>query len=187
MFIYNSDPHRPIRTLLSWIHRGSGICLTVLPLLAIYRSKHDLRIHFYNIKQAWTWVVDDVKWLFLLLLSGVSKRVKLPEQGKFNAAEKINFMVLMTTYPLYILTGLLIWLTHVAFLSWVLHVLMAMFAAPLILGHMYMALIARSGRPGLSGMFSGLVPRDWARHHYGHWYRERHGEPPGPNPRDAAE
>ncbi len=61
----------------------------------------------------------------VLLLSAVSSKFELPKQGKFNAAEKVNFMVLMGTYPLYVLTGLSIWLTRGAFLAWVLHFLMA--------------------------------------------------------------
>jgi formate dehydrogenase subunit gamma len=171
---YNPDPHRPYRLLFAWTHRISGICLTVLPMLVVYKHRGDVWIHFYNIKQAWTWVIDDFKWLCLLMLSGVSSKVKLPEQGKFNAAEKLNFMVLMGTYPLYIATGLLIWLTDCAFLSWLLHSFMAVIAAPLILGHMYMAMIKRGGRAGLQGMITGFVDRQWAKHHYAHWYREVH-------------
>lgn len=173
---YNPDPHRPYRMLFAWAHRISAFCFIVLPMLAAYRGRGDVRLHFYNIKQAWTWVFDDVKWLGVLLLSAVSSKFELPKQGKFNAAEKVNFMVLMGTYPLYVLTGLTIWLTRGAFLAWVLHFLMALLATPLILGHMYMAIISRSGRPGLQGMFSGFVDRHWARHHYHHWYKE-HFEP----------
>ncbi len=178
---YNPDPHRPFRLLFAWTHRISGLCLIVLPMLAAYRGRHDVRLHFYNIRQAWIWVFDDVKWLAVLLLSAVFKKLELPKQGKFNAAEKVNFMVLMSTYPLYVLTGLTIWLTRGAFLAWVLHVFMALMATPLVLGHMYMAMISGSGRPGLQGMFSGFVPRHWAKHHYNHWYKE-HFEPEGTQP-----
>ena len=59
---------------------------------ATLRSHHDVRIHFYNIKHAWTWMFDDFKWLSLMMLAAISERFELPEQGKFNAAEKLNFM-----------------------------------------------------------------------------------------------
>jgi formate dehydrogenase subunit gamma len=187
---YNPEPHRPYRVLFSWAHRTSGVCLIVLPLLAAYKSRGDLRVHFYNIKQAWTWVIDDFKWLSLMMAAAVNSKIKLPDQGKFNAAEKLNFMVLMGTYPLYIATGLFIWLTHVAFLSWLLHTAMALLATPLILGHMYMAIFSRSGRPGLTGMKNGYVDRHWAKHHYAHWYHEHFGheeaaEPDGKDPEAA--
>ncbi len=145
---YNPEPHRPYRVLFSWMHRTSGLCLIVLPLLAVYRSRGDFRVHFYNIKQAWTWVFDDFKWLSLMMAASVNTKIKLPDQGKFNAAEKMNFMVLMGTYPLYIATGLFIWLTHVAFVSWLMHTAMALLATPLILGHMYMAIVSQQRPSG---------------------------------------
>jgi len=181
--IYNPDPSRPFRSLFSEIHRASGVALIVLPMLAALKSRGDARLHFYNIKQAWLWMLDDFKWLALMLLAAISDKIKLPEQGKFNAAEKLNFMVLMVTYPLYVLTGLLMWLTHLAILSWILHFLMAMLAMPLIAGHLYMALINPASRHGLQGMITGFVDRQWGKHHYRRWYREHHeageNQPPG--------
>ena len=60
--------------------------------------------------------------------ASLNKKIELPHQGKFNAAEKINFMVLVSTYPLYIVTGLLIWMPGVAIVAWFLHFGMAMAA-----------------------------------------------------------
>ena len=91
--IYNPDPSRPFRNAFAVLHRVSGIALIVLPMLATLKSRGDARIHFYNIKQAWTWVYDDFKWLALMGLAAINSKIKLPEQGKFNAAEKLNFMV----------------------------------------------------------------------------------------------
>jgi formate dehydrogenase subunit gamma len=172
--VYNPDPSRPFRFVFSGLHRTSGVALMVLPMLATLKSRGDARIHFYNIRQAWIWMFDDVKWLALMLLAAMNSKIKLPEQGKFNAAEKLNFMVLMVTYPLYVATGLLMWLTHLAILSWILHFLMALLATPLLLGHLYMALINPGSRRGLQGMISGFVEREWAKHHYRRWYREHH-------------
>lgn len=174
VLVYNPDPSRPFRNVFAVLHRISGVALIVLPPLATLRKRGDMRVHFYNVRQAWTWVYDDFKWLALMGLAALSSRIKLPEQGKFNAAEKLNFMVLMTTYPLYLATGLLMWITHLAVLSWILHFLMALLATPLLLGHLYMALINSGTRPGLHGMISGFVDRQWAKHHYRRWYREHH-------------
>ena len=113
-------------------------------------------------------------------LASISKRFELPEQGKFNAAEKINFMMLMSTYPLYIITGIFLWFTQGALLSWLIHFGMAMLATPLLIGHKFMALINPETKIGLSGMFSGYVDRKWAKHHYAKWYREHFEESPIP-------
>jgi formate dehydrogenase gamma subunit len=174
VLVYNPDPSRPFRDVFAVLHRLSGAALIILPMMATLKRRGDAAIHIYNIRQAWTWVFDDIKWLALMGLAALNSRITLPEQGKFNAAEKLNFMVLMTTYPLYVTTGLLMWITHLAILSWILHFLMAMLATPLLLGHLYMALINKDTRPGLEGMITGHVDRHWAKHHYRRWYREHH-------------
>lgn len=174
VLVYNPDRTRPFRDVFAVGHRASGVALIVLPMLAALQIRGDFRVHLYNIEQAWIWVPDDIKWLFLMGAAAITDRVKLPEQGKFNAAEKLNFMVLMTTYPLYVITGLLMWFTHLAILSWLLHFFMALLAAPLLGGHLYMAIINPGSRKGLSGMITGFVDREWAKHHYRRWYREHH-------------
>jgi formate dehydrogenase subunit gamma len=171
---YNPDPTRPYRHVFSTIHRISGVALIILPMVAAFRARHDVRLHFYNIRQAWIWMFDDFKWLALMGLATINSKIELPEQGKFNAAEKINFMVLMVTYPLYVVTGLLMWITPYAIFSWLLHFFMALMAVPLISGHFFMAVINPASRVGLHGMISGWVDRRWAKHHYRRWYRDHH-------------
>jgi formate dehydrogenase subunit gamma len=174
VLVYNPDRTRPLRLLFSTLHRGSGVALIVLPMLATLKSRGDARIHLYNIKQAWTWMFADFKWLGLMLLAAMTKRVRLPEQGKFHAAGKLNFIVLLVSYPLYVATGILIWITHVNLLAWLLHFFIALLATPLLLGHLYMVLIDPRRRQGLHGMISGYVDRQWAKQNYGRWYRENH-------------
>src|SRR5215475_2607048 len=95
VLVYNPDRTRPFRSVVSGMHRASGVAFIVFPLLAGLVIRHDLRVHLYNIKQAWVWVYDDIKWLVLMAVAAITDRIQLPEQGKFNAAEKLNFMVLM--------------------------------------------------------------------------------------------
>lgn len=172
VLFYNPYPLRPYRGVFSWVHRLSGVSLIIFPLLTIAKSRGDYKVYFNNIKQAWLWTMEDLKWLALMGLAAISSRFTLPEQGKFNAAEKLNFMMLMSTYPLYIFTGLCIWLTNGALLSWLVHFGMALIATPLLTGHLFMAIINPETRVGLSGMISGFVDRRWAKHHYALWYRE---------------
>lgn len=173
IFFYYDIPDSPQRAIVSWIHRISGVCFFVLPPLVVLLKRGDIRYHLNNVKQAWMWTIADIKWLALIGASAVSNRVVMPDQGKFNAAEKLNFMLLMTTYPFYALTGGLMWFTHGAFLAWIAHLFMVMIATPLIFGHMYMAVINPETRVGLAGMFTGYVDRNWAKHHYRKWYDEK--------------
>jgi len=172
VLVYNPAPQRAWRAVFSWTHRVSGMFLLALPVLVAARSKRDSRIHFDNIKQAWVWSLSDLKWIALMAAAAVSRRVALPEAGKFNAAEKLNFMMVMTTWPLFIVTGLLIWLPGVDLYAWIAHFALAALVAPLMLGHIYMATVNPSTRRGLQGMLSGFVDPEWARHHYARWYRE---------------
>ena len=182
VLVYNPDPSRPMRGLFAWTHRISGICLALLPLLVALTHWRDVAIHRENIRAGWLWRKDDLKWLLLSGPAALSRRVKLPEQGKFNAGEKLNFMMVMGACPVFIVTGVLIWLPGIAFFSWILHVSIAAMAMPLMLGHIFMASINPATRAGLRGMISGYVDRRWAMHHYGRWYRENFDEdlPPVP-------
>lgn len=169
---YNTGAVSAFRAFFSWTHRIAALMLIVLPGWALVKGRAEYRIHLDNIRQAWSWTLDDVRWLFRMGLAAVCNRIALPEEGKFNAAEKLNFMMVMTTYPIYIVTGVMIWLPGVAFFAWVAHFSMAVLVTPLVLGHIFMATINPGTRAGLSGMISGFVDREWARHHYRRWYRE---------------
>ena len=170
--VYNPDPTRPFRAAFSWVHRLSGIALCVGPILMLLRHRHDFAVHFGNTRVAWRWRLDDIRWLLLMGPATVNKRIALPHQEKFNAAEKINFMMLTATWPIYIVTGLLIWMPGVAYLSWIVHLSMAAAATPLIAGHIFMATVNPDTRVGLSGMITGYVDPHWAHHHYRHWFDE---------------
>ena len=163
------------RGVLLWGHRGAGIVLLLMPILVAWRHRRELSLYLYNVKRAWSWTADDLKWLALIGLASLSKKIALPEQHKFNAGEKINFMTLMLTYPVLVGTGVFLLTPGIHFLAFIAHVSVAFLSAPLIVGHLFMAVVNPDTRIGLSGMFSGHVDREWARHHYAKWYRENFG------------
>jgi len=176
VLVYNPNPTLPFRAVFSWLHRISGTSLAVLPVLVVLAHWRDFRVHLHNVRWGWTWTLDDVKWLLLMGLATFNSRIELPHQGKFNAGEKINFMAIMTTYPIYLTTGLLIWFAGIPFVTWLVHVYTAMFVAtPLMVGHIFMAVVNPDTRVGLSGMITGFVDRHWARHHYRRWYDLTYG------------
>ena len=175
--VYNPDPTRPYRYLFAWMHRVCGTGLVVCPSLVLLATVRHWHIHLYNVRQAWVWRFDDIRWLALMGPAALSKRIVLPDQGKFNAAEKLNFMMVMIFPPLFIASGVLIWFPDTtalgSFFPWIVHFGLVALATPLILGHMIMATINPSTRVGLTGMVSGFVSREWAAHHYARWFREQ--------------
>ncbi len=172
VLIYNPEPHRPYRLAFSWFHRFSGAALIAFPLYVLFKSREEYRIHTANIRTAWHWSLDDMKWLLLMGLAAISKKITLPEQGKFNAAEKVNFMVVMLSSPVFVLTGLMMWIQDGAWFPWLIHGCAALAVTPTMLGHIYMATVNPDTRSGITGMVSGYVERQWAKHHYALWYRE---------------
>ncbi|MFQ5514941.1 MAG: formate dehydrogenase subunit gamma [Myxococcota bacterium] len=187
VLLRGGDPYGAPHRIVSRIHRLSGLCMIVLPILALLGGWRDLRVHLRNIREGWLWSTDDIKWLALMPLSLLSRKVSLPSEGKFNAGEKLNFMMTMLAYPVLGVTGVLIWRREDFFLPWIIHILFALAIAPLIGGHIFMAVINPATRKGLGGMISGFVDREWAKHHYRRWYREKFGgEDAASNPVPAA-
>ena len=173
---YNLHSPGMSREVLTFLHKVAGGSLAVFPTLAILRNWRDYKVLIYNTKIGFSWTVDDLKWLFLVGPSSLSRKVVLPEQRKFNAAERLNFMMVMGTYPVFIVTGILLWLPGSHYVPWLVHVSMGLVAPLLMIGHIYMAVVNPDTRVGLSGMITGHVDREWARHHYGVWYRDHYHE-----------
>lgn len=174
---HNPDPTRAYRHLFAWMHRACGAGLFLCPSLVLLSSLRHWHIHLYNIRQGWIWTLDDIKWLVLMGPATFSKRIVLPDQGKFNAAEKLNFMMVMVFPPLLVASGILIWFPDAtklgSFSPWIAHCALVGLATPLVLGHMFMATINPGTRVGLNGMLNGFVSREWAAHHYARWFREQ--------------
>jgi formate dehydrogenase gamma subunit len=170
---WGEAPPRSIHQAAVWMHQVAGVGLIALPILALLLGRRDWRMYIENVRHGWLWDRNDFRWLILFPRAAIDPRVILPEQGKFNAAEKLNFMMVMATYPVYVITGLLVWMPGVAFYSWLVHLITAFLGLPLVVGHIYMATVNPSTRIGLEGMITGWVDREWAKYHYRRWYRER--------------
>jgi len=123
-------------------------------------------------KRAWTWTKEDFKWLGFKGLTLFTKKISLPEQGKFNAAEKLNFMTLILTYPIYILSGILLWISQDSLLFLLVHYIAAIISTPFLFGHTFMATINPETRVAFPGMVTGFVDRHYVKHHHSRWYRE---------------
>ena len=177
MLAFYGEPNpRHFREAFAIAHRVFGVMLIVLPPLALLGGIGDRRVHLENLREGWIWNVDDLRWLVLFPKNAMNPKIKLPEQGKFNAAEKLNFMMVSTFYPLYIITGIMVWMPGIAIFAYLSHYAMAVAGVPLVCGHIFMATINPETKVGLSGMFTGWVDRGWAKHHYRKWYRS-HFEP----------
>jgi formate dehydrogenase subunit gamma len=186
LFVYNPHPERPYRLVFAWIHRIAAIGLLTLPPLAVLLHLRDAKVYLKNLKEGLLWSLDDVRWLMMKPLQVLRPAIALPEEGKFNAGEKLNFAMTTLGYPVFVASGLLIWNTGVVVVPWYVHIILAAMALPLVGGHIFMATLNPSTRAGLPGMFTGLVDRGWASHHYRRWYRECFGGSDAPHGKGPA-
>ena len=171
ILVYNPLPELQFRAVFSWIHRISGVSLIIIPPIAMYRSKHDFKDYVKNINQAWAWTLKDLKCLCLIALSYISKRVLKPDGARLESSlVKFNYaaaMLLVSTYPIFIVSGIFIWITDGLLLFWLIHFIFALMATLFLLGHMIISWLNPPYRVALSKKISDFVDRRYEKLDHG--------------------
>ena len=116
---------------------------------------------------------DDRRWLKWQVRQIGPK----PPQGRFNAGQKLNTAVIAGLMVVFTISGTLMYLQEVdasfrGTSAILVHDIAMYIAIPLVIGHLYMAMLNPSTRHSLRGMVLGTVRRDWAREHHAKWERE---------------
>jgi formate dehydrogenase subunit gamma len=165
------------------IHEYIAIFYITGPLLWLILG--DRRSLIKDVQTFDVWDEDDISWLKQSLAAGPAAK-DLPPQGRFNAGQKLNGILTIASTVGFIVTGLIlwkpIWLTTWA-PSWLftasmssnaifLHQILTYVSIPLVLGHIYLAAIARATRPALATIWDGTVPASYARAHHPKWAAE---------------
>ncbi len=148
-------------------HKIAGVALPVGMFLVFLGG--DRKVLLTNAAIALHWRLEDVRWLLIVPVHRLLD-LRLPPSGKFNPGQKLNLLAQLVLIPVFAFTGAWMWFRGEALLPWYVHVGAFALATPLILGHLFLATINPSTRPGLSGVFSGRVNASWARHHYAKEY-----------------
>ena len=103
----------------------------------------------------------------------------MPEQGKYNAGQKVLFWVLSICMLLLFVTGIVIWRAWFDFpvelvrLAVVIHAASAAVMIGFIFVHVYAAILVKGS---VRAMVGGTVSRAWARQHHRAWYRQLTGK-----------
>jgi len=119
----------------------------------------------------------DYKWLKLGRDVFANRHDNLPEQGKYNAGQKVLYWLLVLLMLVLLLTGFLFWRPWFAqyFPIWMvragtlLHSAAAAVLIIIIIGHIYMAIWTVGS---VRAMVQGYVTARWARYHHARWYRD---------------
>ncbi|HEY0720488.1 MAG TPA: formate dehydrogenase subunit gamma [Gammaproteobacteria bacterium] len=122
---------------------------------------------------------DDREWLKNAREVIKGHQNHLPEQGKFNAGQKLVFKSSALLIVLLLLSGLVLWRAYfnlpveMVRIAAVVHAASATFLIAIILIHVYAAIWVKGS---FGAMGSGKVSRAWARQHHRRWYREMTGK-----------
>lgn len=141
---------------------------TMVVGLALIALKGDRRALSRTRRQLTSLDARDREWLARVPAAVLRRAPEIPA-GRFNAGQKVNFMLVSVLFAALFASGVgslvagvhppnpLLKLAHAA----------AAYTALLVVaGHLYMALVNPSTRPALRGMISGRVDAEWVRRHH---------------------
>ena len=158
------------RQLWKSIHLGAALAFWVGTFLILTSAPGGLGTTARELDR---FDADDKRWLAW----SVSRRGPEPPQGRFNAGQKLNTAIIAGLMVVFTISGTLMYLQEVdagfrGTSAILVHDIAMYIAIPLVIGHLYMAMLNPSTRHSLRGMVLGTVRRDWAREHHAKWERE---------------
>lgn len=171
--------------LFGWLHvlLGFGMLGIVAALLVTVLPRKAVR---GDVRQLAEVGLDDYLWLQHQGLRLAGESSNPPPVRKFNAGQKLNALASLVVTAGLLGTGVVLGVNYVSkevfsvglvepLFRW--HTRLALVFVPVLLGHVYLALLHPSTRESLRGMTRGVVRREWARRHHGAWEAALEREP----------
>jgi len=170
MLLLADGAHQGERGTAATAHRVAAVVMCAALLVVVLAG--DRRVLLENLRIALRWRGADLRWLLSWPLAELGLPVTPPPVGKFNPGQKLNLLAQTLLLPVFAVTGTVMWLAPGVLGAWFIHTAAFVVAAPLVTGHLYLAVLHRSTRRGLRGVLDGHVDRAWAAHHYPLWLAE---------------
>lgn len=160
------------------IHRFIAYPFTVLSLVVLLLGTP--RSFFQWLKDCFSWSREDWQFIKDFPREFFVLPVKLPEQGRFNAGEKVNSLLTILGSLVIIITGWTMARPEAFSPAWVawahpLHSFTALLLGGVLLGHVYLAILHPRSRESIWGMLRGTVSTHFAASHHGKWYKQISG------------
>jgi formate dehydrogenase subunit gamma len=163
------------RYAFSQSHGYVGAAMVILPLLLFFVL--DRRRLARDVRDVDRWSWDDRRWFWLALRGYTLRGREMPPQGRFNAGQKVNVVLVAALALGFAATGgvlmhkedMPVWLVSRAL--W-LHGILAVVAVALFLGHLAHVVLTKHGREYLGGMIGGTVPEELARERHLRWWEQ---------------
>ncbi|NOZ06314.1 MAG: hypothetical protein GXP41_08200 [Chloroflexi bacterium] len=162
------------------LHRISAVVFMIAPLIYLVGNPSAF---FSSLRDAFSWSADDRAWLSKAVAYYTNGEVSdMPPQGKYNGGQKLNAVVQIVAFVLFVVTGLIMWFGKgsvspglFAF-SVILHDLAVIAAVSLVMLHVYLVTIHPLTRESITAMFEGIVTREYAQEHHAKWLADVEGE-----------
>jgi len=158
------------RDLIRAVHLAAAVGLVALPAaIWIIGDRRSLARDAWEIDR---W--DRLDWRWLVRAPLPIRRSALPAQGRFNAGQKLNTILVAAAAVGLVVTGLFMWKAEI-FPIWLgdvstqLHDILTIAVIPLVVGHIVMAALNPRTNQALGSVFHGYVDADWARAHHTRW------------------
>ena len=158
---------------MRWVHRLAALLFIGEPVLYGILQPRRLWMHF----KEFSFERGDLGWIknaFGYYVLG--RHTDMPPQGRFNTGEKINGMVMIVTWILFVISGLIMWfgkgVVPADLFRWmvVVHDLTMIAAVAMFLVHLYLAVAHPLMWAALVSMRFGVTSASYAAEHHAKWY-----------------
>jgi formate dehydrogenase subunit gamma len=155
------------------VHRLTAVLFIAEPLVYGILQPRRLWMHL----KEFSFEKDDLGWLknaFGYYVWG--KHDAMPPQGRFNTGEKLNGMVMIVSWILFVVTGLVMWygkgIVSAELFRWmvVIHDLTMIFALCMFIVHLFLAVAHPLMWAALVSMRFGVTSASYAAEHHAKWY-----------------
>lgn len=155
------------------IHRVAAVLFGLLPIIYYIVEPRRLLLHIREFLPR----KEDIGWLkgapaYYLL----GKHEAMPPQGRFNAGEKLNGLMMIITWFVFGITGIPMWfgkgVIPPEIFRWlvIFHDLAMIVAVSMFLIHLYLAVAHPLMWGGLVSMRFGVISAEYAAEHHAKWY-----------------
>ncbi|HHE72658.1 MAG TPA: hypothetical protein ENL34_10310 [Chloroflexi bacterium] len=161
---------------LRLLHRIAAILLALVPLIYLIFSPRRL---FDSLKRIFTWTKEDVGWFKAFpRYYFLGDEEAMPPQDKFNAGQKMFYIVTAVCLLLFGVTGFLMWFGKFAIPTWLflwsvfIHDLCFIAYVCFFFIHFALCAVHPLMRGSLNGMLFGWLPEEYIKHHHARYYEE---------------
>lgn len=163
------------------LHRVGFVGLVLAALLYLIG---DFRSLGADMREIFSWSGEDIAWLWAATTryywTGDSRG--MPPQGRYNAGQKLNYLVQVLGFLILLITGLVMWFgvgaVPAALWRWMvfLHDIAATFVVGFFALHLYLSTLHPLSKESITAIFLGTVSEEYAKEHHPRWYEQVKGK-----------